>query len=100
MLGLGGTWSERWSIPQRYPSLSLRGDLRQYRGVNMTYVRAQEFPTLTQGTNIVNKYPTKFNHLTRYASEIANTEKGWINKFVYGLNLAIAWEVMIKAQPP
>lgn len=35
-----------------------------------------------------------------YALEIANTKRGQIEKFIYRLDLAIAKDVTIEAQPP
>lgn len=62
----------------------------------MICIKAQEFLTLTQGTYFINEYFTKFNHLARYAPKIDNMKIRRMEKFVYKLNLAIAWDVMIR----
>lgn len=72
----------------------------KFRGSNMTCIRAQEFLTLTQGTNLVKEYSNKFNHLARYALEITNTKIGRMEKFVYGLNLAMTQDVITDTKPP
>lgn len=58
--------------------------------VDMTYIQAQKFLTLTQSVDLVKEYSNKFNHLVRYALEITNTKIRQIKKFVYGLNPIIA----------
>lgn len=42
------------------------------------------------------EYSTRFNHIIRYAPEIANTEKIWMEKFVYRLNPNIAQDVITR----
>lgn len=66
----------------------------------MTCIKAQEFFTLIQGTNFMNEYSTMFNHLTRYALEITNTEIRQMKKFMYGLNPFVARDVIIGTQLP
>ena len=72
----------------------------EYRGVDVTCIRAHEFISLVQGTDSVKEYSTKFNQLSQYAPEIASTEMGRMQKFVYGLDPEIARDVMTGVQPP
>lgn len=72
----------------------------KYRGADMTCIRAQEFITLTRDIYTVKEYLTKFNHLIRYALEVASTERGPIEKFFYKLDLTIARDNITRAQPP
>lgn len=44
----------------------------EYKRADVTCIRAQKFLTLTQATDFVKECSTKFNHLARYALEIAN----------------------------
>lgn len=46
------------------------------------------------------RYSTKFNHLATYALKIANTERGQMEKFIYGFDLVIARDVTIETQSP
>lgn len=61
----------------------------------MTCIGAQEFIALTQGINSMKKYSDKLNHLVIYTPKINNTEIAWMEKFMYGLDLTIARDVMI-----
>lgn len=61
----------------------------------MTCIGAQEFIALTQGINSMKEYSDKLNHLVIYTPKINNTEIAWMEKFMYGLDLTIARDVMM-----
>lgn len=56
------------------------------KGVDVTCINIEKFFTLTQVIDIVKEYSNKFNHLARYAPNIANTKIRGIEKFVYGFD--------------
>lgn len=62
----------------------------EYKGIDVTYIRAQKFLTLTYGIDTVKEYSIKFNHIIRYVFKIAYIEKRQIEKFAYGLDPTIA----------
>ena len=72
----------------------------EYRGTEMMYEKAQEFIDLTQGSDSVKEYATKFNVLARFVPSLAGTELGRVQKFIHGLHPAIAKDVMTGVDPP
>jgi hypothetical protein len=61
-----------------------------FRGVyippSLTEIKLGEFLALNQGTKIVTQYLHAFNNLSRYASDMVNTDAKKITSFKRGLN--------------
>lgn len=72
----------------------------EYRTVDQLHEKIQEFISLQQGANSVKEYSVKFNSLARFAPGVVSTPELRRDKFVYGLKLEIARDVMAGAQPP
>ncbi|XP_031258573.1 uncharacterized protein LOC116116661 [Pistacia vera] len=72
----------------------------EYMTAYMLFVKTQEFMNLQQGSKIVKEYYILFNSLARFAPVIVGTPMARMERFVNGLYLEIARDVMVGAQPP
>lgn len=72
----------------------------EYKTIDMTNLRAQEFINYTQRTSLVKEHSTKFNALAYYTLGMASTKLGKMEKFIRRLNLAITYDEMMRSTPP
>lgn len=61
-----------------------------YASIDVIYVKAQDFLNQRQRNMSVREFLTKLNSLAKYASSMANLERGKLDVFMGGLKVDIA----------
>jgi hypothetical protein len=87
---LGMWWKHHRTTFSPHAHITLREFTEAFRGVyippGLTEMKLREFLALNQGTKTVTQYLHAFNNLSRYASDMVNTDAKKIASFKRGLN--------------
>lgn len=71
-----------------------------YASIDVIYVKAQDFLNQRQRNMSVREFLTKLNSLAKYASSMANLERGKLDVFMGRLKVDIANDMMIRDNLP